>query len=33
LLFRAVDQLGMISEEALSADSVAWIIKRAAQKA
>ena len=29
-LFRAVDQFGMVSDRALSPDSVAWIVKRAA---
>jgi integrase len=29
-LFRAVDQFGMVSDQALSPDSVAWIVKRAA---
>jgi site-specific recombinase XerD len=32
-LFRAVDQLGVVSEEALCPDSIAWIVKRAVQRA
>jgi site-specific recombinase XerD len=32
-LFRAVDQLGMVSAKALAGDSVAWIVKRAAKRA
>jgi integrase len=32
-LFRAVDQLGMVSAQALAADSVAWIVKRAVRRA
>jgi len=32
-LFRGIDQLGLVSPEALCPDSVAWIVKRAARRA
>jgi len=32
-VFRGVDQFGLVSEKALRADSVAWIVKRAARRA